>query len=339
MDESNRPDDSRPIIAHSCQRDGTTLVSVVITCYNQAHFLSEAIESVLSQTYRIFEIIVIDDGSADHPEQIASKYSMVCFVGQQNRGVSAARNSGWRRSKGEFLVFLDADDRLLPNALQAGLTSLNNHPACAFTFGAGRLIDAAGKPLPTPLQTQIENYGYRQLLEGNSMPFPALVMHRRSAFETVGGFNSFVKNAFIGDASDYDLYLRIASNYPIQGHDELIAEWRQHGANTSRKSLLMLESCVAVLNGQRKLIGGDRQRLLALERGLKRVVTHYGEQLIQELRAQVKSGEINWLHFTRSLMVLLKLYPSGLIENALRKGKVTVFGFRAPRNDRSQPTD
>src|SRR6266542_3911165 len=127
MEETNRPDDFDPTIIHNRKRDGPKLVSVVITCYNQAHFLSQAIESVLSQTYQIHEVIVIDDGSADHPEQIASKYSMVCFVGHQNRGVSAARNSGWRRSKGEFLVFLDADDRLLPNALQAGLTSLNNH--------------------------------------------------------------------------------------------------------------------------------------------------------------------------------------------------------------------
>ena len=97
----------------------TPLVSVVIPCYNQAHFLGEAIESVFKQTYKHFEIVVVDDGSTDNTSEVARRYSGIRCIEQVNQGLSAARNTGIRESKGEYLVFLDADDRLYPIALEA----------------------------------------------------------------------------------------------------------------------------------------------------------------------------------------------------------------------------
>src|SRR5215218_2770225 len=93
------------------------LVSVVIPCYNQAHFLDEAIESVLSQSYTNFEVIVVDDGSEDETARVASGYALedprVCLIRQQNRGLAGARNRGLAEARGEYVVFLDSDDRLL----------------------------------------------------------------------------------------------------------------------------------------------------------------------------------------------------------------------------------
>lgn len=85
------------------------MISVVITCYNQAHFLAEAIESVLGQTYRNFEIIVVDDGSRDDPAKVASRYSEARFIDQKHHGAAAARSLGLRESEGSYVVFLDAD--------------------------------------------------------------------------------------------------------------------------------------------------------------------------------------------------------------------------------------
>src|SRR5215217_62523 len=93
------------------------LVSVVIPCYNQAHFLKEAIESVLKQSYAHYEIVVVDDGSTDETSEVASSYEGVRLIRQENRGLAEARNTGIKHSEGDFLVFLDADDRLLPEAL------------------------------------------------------------------------------------------------------------------------------------------------------------------------------------------------------------------------------
>src|SRR5215217_8951250 len=113
----------------------TAHVSVIIPCYNQAHFLSEAIQSVLAQSYPHFEIIVVDDGSTDTTSQVASRYPEVRCIRQNNQGLSGARNSGFAQSKGSYLVFLDADDRLLPGALETGLECLKAHPECAFVSG------------------------------------------------------------------------------------------------------------------------------------------------------------------------------------------------------------
>src|SRR5215218_6482487 len=112
------------------------LVSVVIPCYNQAHFLDEAIESVLSQSYTNFEVIVVDDGSEDETARVASGYALedprVCLIRQQNRGLAEAR--------GEYVVFLDSDDRLLGDALAVGVRELESHPRCAFVSGHYRPI-------------------------------------------------------------------------------------------------------------------------------------------------------------------------------------------------------
>ncbi|HWO82736.1 MAG TPA: glycosyltransferase family A protein, partial [Solirubrobacterales bacterium] len=95
-------------------------VAVVIPCFNQAHYLAEAIESVLGQTRPPAELLVVDDGSEDNSYEVAGRYETVTRIQQRNRGVAAARNAGWKASDSEFLAFLDADDRLLPDALEIG---------------------------------------------------------------------------------------------------------------------------------------------------------------------------------------------------------------------------
>ena len=93
--------------------DPPPLVSVVIACYNQGRFLGEAIESALRQTYAPIEVIVADDGSTDRTAEVAAAYPVRCLR-QRNQGAPAARNHGFRESHGRFVLFLDADDRLLP---------------------------------------------------------------------------------------------------------------------------------------------------------------------------------------------------------------------------------
>src|SRR5690242_20588408 len=97
------------------------LVSVVIPCYKQAHFLPDALQSVLVQTHKEVEIIVVDDGSPDNVSEVLRHYPSVKCVHQQNQGLSGARNAGFRVSTGSHVVFLDADDRMTPNALEAHL--------------------------------------------------------------------------------------------------------------------------------------------------------------------------------------------------------------------------
>lgn len=129
------------------RQSGMVLVSVIIPCYNQARFLGEAIESVLKQSYPHFEVVVVDDGSTDNTSEVASRYPGVRCIRQKNLGLAGARNTGIRRSRGSYLVFLDSDDRLLPSALEVGLKHLKAHPECAFVSGHWMLIGFDGAPL------------------------------------------------------------------------------------------------------------------------------------------------------------------------------------------------
>ena len=225
---------------------GMPLISIIIPCYNQAHFLCEAIESALGQSYANFEIVVVDDGSTDNSEEVARQYSGVRCIRQDRQGLAAARNSGLRHCRGEYLVFLDADDRLLPEALKVGVESLKMHPDCAFVAGHYRLIEANGGLREMPPH-RVAREHYAELLRRNYIAMHATVMYRRAVFASVGSFNTSLRAC-----EDYELYLRIARQFPIHCHEQIVAEYRQHAANMTRNPALMLKSVLHVLQSQWK---------------------------------------------------------------------------------------
>src|SRR5215475_15529393 len=101
------------------------MVSLIIPCYRQAHYLGESISSVLTQTYHNLETIVVDDGSPDKTAEVSAKHK-VRYLRQRHSGLAAARNTGLHASKGEYIVFLDADDRLTIDAVEVGVKLLNH---------------------------------------------------------------------------------------------------------------------------------------------------------------------------------------------------------------------
>ena len=108
------------------------MISVVIPCYNQGRYLEEAVTSAVSGPHRV-EVIVVDDGSTDETPQVAARHPGLRYVRQDNRGLAAARNRGLAESTGDLVVFLDADDRLMPRGLDTGARALAAHPNCAMT--------------------------------------------------------------------------------------------------------------------------------------------------------------------------------------------------------------
>ena len=204
--------------------EGPELISVVIPCYNQAQFLGEAIESVLAQTYLPVEIVVVDDGSTDDPEKVAGRYPGVSFVRQANRGPAAARNTGLNKSTGSYLLFLDADDRLLPHGLEISERCLRNSPY-AFVSGHCAYILEDGSPLSTPPQPVVERDHYLELLRKNYIWAGSTVLHRRVSLEAVDGYDP---SPALKGAEDLDLYLRIARVSPVFCHGALISEYRQY---------------------------------------------------------------------------------------------------------------
>lgn len=286
-------------------------VSVVITCYNHGRFLGEAIESVLEQSFSDWELIVIDDGSIDESSEIASRYPGVKLVRQQNLGLAAARNAGLAASSGRYVVFLDADDRLLPDALEIGADRLDAHKDCAFTYGRYRLINLDGKRLPWAQRQSIEGEPYLRLLISNYIGMHAVVMYRRTIFDELGGFNTS-----LAACEDYEMYLRIARNHMIYRHGVMVAEYRQHSSNMSLNSDLMLKHSISVLNSQWKYARGNSAGKAAYRAGVANWQDYYGKKLLRSVRVRI--SERAWKRVISGAIILLKYYPSGVAHKIAR---------------------
>ena len=264
------------------------LVSIIIPCYNQADFLPEAIKSALEQTYTNREVLVVDDGSTDSTPQVATAYAGVRYFRQENSGVSAARNAGITQSRGEYLVFLDADDRLLPKALEIGVDSMHQHPTCAFAFGYCRLITADGSPFadykPPP---SISSDYYLELLRSNYIWCPGSVIYRRSAIESVNGFD-----LSLGGCADYDLYLRITRSSPIFCHNQFVVDYRVHRSNMSVDHSRMLREALKALDAQWDFVKGDSRCVEACMAGRKRWQDYFGTLQMSDQIAKVVQSNL-----------------------------------------------
>lgn len=296
------------------------MISVVIPCYNQGTFLPDAVESVGAPT-RGVEIVVVDDGSTDdtreRAESMAQQQAHVRVVHQPNGGVAAARNRGLDEAAGRYVVFLDADDRLAPGALDIGARACDTHPESAFVFGRCRMMSLDGALLPTPLYPRIERHHYFELLRRNYIWTPATVMFRREAVEQAGGFNG-VANA----SADYDLYLRLARNQPVHDHGQIVAHYRRHPLNMSGNSARMLRETLATLRAQKPFVDGDPEALAAYREGWRNWQEFYGSYLANEIGEHVRARE--WLAATRKATVLGILHPRGLAHHAQRKTAITI---------------
>lgn len=289
-----------------------SLISVVIPCYNQGRFLKEAIESVVAQTYSRLEIIVVDDGSTDCTAEVAANFDRTRCLHQCNLGLAAARNAGLQASTGEFVIFLDADDRLLPNAIHDQLHCLERNPECAFVYGHVRLIAGDGSPLQAPPQPPVEVDHYLELLRRNYIWTSGAVLYRRHALESVGGFN-----ASADGSADFDLNARIARVFPICCSDAMVLEYRRHDENMSRDCARMLRAAVGVRREHRKLVRGRGLYEEALRTGIRRAQADYGEKLIEVVRSRVSKAD--WSEAMKGLFILLRYYPMGFLKRAHRK--------------------
>jgi glycosyltransferase involved in cell wall biosynthesis len=296
----------------------TPLISVVIPCYNQAHYLGEAIESALNQDYPQVETLVVNDGSTDETAEVAARYSGVRCISQRNRGLSAARNTGLRGSRGAGVVFLDADDRLLPGALTAGWQCLQAHPECGFVYGAYRYIRDDGSVFLTP-QIRTVSEHYPAMLTCNYIGMVAAAMYRREVFEVVGDFDERLKAS-----EDYDLYLRIVRRFPICFHPELVSEYRCHPDSMSGDAALMLKSTLAVLAREKGFVRRRADYREAYREGVRAWQEYYGTRLINQIRTRIRERK-PWRRTAGEAAILLRYYPHGFFTHVWRKLYCSVF--------------
>ncbi len=282
-------------------------LSVIIPSYNRAVFLPEAIESVLSQTYPVFEIIVVDDGSTDETKACCDRYPTVQYIYQSNQGVSAARNTGMRVSKGEYLLFFDSDDRLLPKAVEIGVNCINAHPEVGFVFGnyIFQSINPDGSYKTEEIyDNQPEVADYATILAAEHKIQCACIIFRRVAIESVGGFDPN-----LAAMEDINLFLRVAREFPIYFHNQIVFEYRYHGSNLSTKSAEMLISALHSHSLQWSYIEQtlNKEYEAAYERGKQAWITLFGRRLPYAIMGYIKAGQ--WVAALGTLRLILNYDP------------------------------
>ena len=164
------------------------LVSIIITYYAQEKFIEQTVLSAKNQTYKNIEVIIVDDGSPKPVWPLIAHIDGIRVFRKNNEGCPAARNFGFRESGGQFLVFLDQDDLLQPDAVEAQIRALNQDHRAVLSFGAARLIDANGEEIRKPHTCRRRKNYLLMLLESNPIECVGGAMIRRSVF--MSGFST-----------------------------------------------------------------------------------------------------------------------------------------------------
>jgi glycosyltransferase involved in cell wall biosynthesis/SAM-dependent methyltransferase len=270
-------------IAFEARPAGT--VAVVIPTYNHSHFLADAIASVERQTVPAAEIIVVDDGSSDHPEDVVAQFPEVRFIRQDNKGLAAARNTGLRAACSDKVVFLDADDLLAPDAIESGLACFSSHSDAGFVYGAHRMVNAEGTPIGKVKFEKIGQDAFSSFLRGNCIGMCATVLYDRQKILACGGFNETLRRC-----EDYDLYLRLSLKHPVASHPTLVADYRWHGANMSANILGMLKSVLRVQGAFAGIARQDPTRSRAFDEGREIWRAYYSERCLDQIRMEQGLG-------------------------------------------------
>jgi glycosyltransferase involved in cell wall biosynthesis len=186
------------------------LISAIIPTFNRAAFLAEAIDSILAQTEKDFELIVVDDGSTDATQELAAAYeNRIRYFYQPHAGVSAARNLGIRHAAGKFIAFLDSDDLWLPQKLARQIEWINAHPDIMLCYTDEIWIRRGKRVNQKKIHAKSGGWIYPLCLP-RCIISPSSVLMRRELFEIAGVFDEQLPIC-----EDYDLWLRVAAQFEV----------------------------------------------------------------------------------------------------------------------------
>jgi glycosyltransferase involved in cell wall biosynthesis len=265
-------------------------VSVIIPYYNKPEFIEEAVRSAQGLRGVHGEIIIVDDGSREDAQDALLQLHGVTVIHQANGGVAAARNRGLAAATGEYVIFLDQDDRLLPDAATAHFEAMRRRPGAGIAFGAIRRINERGEVCGSPYVCSPRRSYFTSMLESNLIQCPAAAMIDRNAILSVGGLD---QNVAPGD--DHDLYLRLARKYPVARHTSLVADYRAHGDNQSGDLVKMLAATNRVLDKTERTMALNARERRHIQMGRTRALVYHStrgtlKQKLQLLYFKLRSA-------------------------------------------------
>lgn len=235
-------------------------VSVIIPVYKVEKYIAATICSVLKQTYTNFELLIIDDGSPDRSVEICQQFTdpRIKIIRQTNRGVAAARNTGIRQARGEFIAFLDADDLWLPEKLEQHVEHLENSPDVGVSFSRSAFIDSVGNPLGIYQMSKLKDITPLDILCRTPIGNGSVAVIRREVVEAIRfqeNHEGVTEDCYfdcdrqLHPSEDVECWLRIAVkiNCQIEGLAEPLTLYRVNAEGHSAQLLKKLKSWETML--------------------------------------------------------------------------------------------
>jgi glycosyltransferase involved in cell wall biosynthesis len=239
-------------------------ISVVIPIYKVEKFIRSSIQSVLSQTFSDFELLLIDDGSPDDSRKIYENFMdpRIRIISQENRGLSAARNTGIRHAKGDILAFLDGDDLWVPNKLEKHLEHLRKFPEVGISFSRSEFIDEEGESLGNYQMPKLSDITASHLLFQNPIGNGSAAVVRREVLDSIcykpqvqmGEANEiWYFDETLRRAEDIDCWLRVSilTSWKIEGIPEALTLYRINSKGLSADLYSQLQSWEQVIEKTR----------------------------------------------------------------------------------------
>jgi hypothetical protein len=237
-------------------------VSVIIPVYGVEKYIAATVQSVLDQTYKNFEILIIDDASPDKTIEICQKFTdtRIKIIHQANRGLAGARNTGIRHAQGEYLAFLDGDDLWLPQKLERQIAHLDSSPSVGVSFSRSAFIDEMGKPLGTYQMPKLKGITTPYLLCRNPVGNGSAPIIRKEVFEAIkftdnlhGNVEDFYFDEHFRQSEDIECWIRISiqTDWQIEGISEALTLYRVNSGGLSANMLKQLDSWEKVIEKTR----------------------------------------------------------------------------------------
>ena len=239
-------------------------VSVVIPVYQVEEYIATTVQSVMTQTYQNFELLIIDDGSPDQSVKICQQFtnSKIKIIHQENRGLAGARNTGIRHAQGEYIAFLDGDDLWLPEKLEKHVAHLENSLSVGVSFSRSAFIDELGNHLGIYQMPKLREITPPLILCRNPISNGSAAVFRREVFDEIrfpanldDALEDFYFDEQLRQSEDVECWLRIAiqTHWLIEGIPEALTLYRVNSGGLSANLLKQLESLEKVIEKTRGL--------------------------------------------------------------------------------------
>ncbi len=291
-------------------------VTVLMSVYNAKRFLIESIESILSQTYKDFEFIIINDGSADKTPEIFCSYHdprIRIINNEKNIGLTRSLNKGLKLAKGKYIARQDADDISGEYRIEKQVKSLEANRFLGLVSSSFDIIDSSGRTVTTVNVTVDERDIRKTIFDHNPFCHGA-AMFRKEAIKIVGGYRGFFRYS-----QDYDLWLRISEKYQVGNIEEILYSWRRSDESISEKNLIeQFRYAMAAIEQAKKRQTGNIDDIDAgltpslpdiknLPKGLRRELLNYHlSDIIDSLRMlRIKKAVAGCKNYLKTWLVLM----------------------------------